>query len=98
LRALALGQVPRELREPTQAARIVAHGRDGDVRPEPRAVLAHAPAFVDEAPFRRRHAQLVLRPAAFHGVLGIELAEMLPDDFLGTVALDPGGAAVPGLH
>src|SRR6185295_19396403 len=98
LGALSFGQVSRQLGESAQAAGVVAQGRDVDVRPEPRAVLAQAPAFVDEAPLRRRHAQLVLRPAALHGVLGIELAEVLPDDFLGTVPLDPAGAVIPGLH
>ncbi len=66
------------------------------MRPELRAVLAHAPAFVDEAPLGAGDAQLVLRPAALLGVLRIELAEVLPDDLLGTVALYARGAVVPG--
>ena len=37
------------LAKPTQPARVVAQRRDRDVGPEARAVLAHAPAFVDEA-------------------------------------------------
>ena len=52
------------LANPRRRCRSIAQGRDGDVGPEPRAVLAHAPAFVDEAALLGGRLQLVLGPAA----------------------------------
>jgi hypothetical protein len=45
LRLLALGDVAHHLGEPAQLTLRVAHGGDGHVGPEARAVLSHALAF-----------------------------------------------------
>ena len=70
--APALGQVARDLREAEQLARAVAQGGDDDVGPEPRAVLADAPAFVLEAAFARGDVQLVVGRAALGAIRRIE--------------------------
>src|SRR6185369_14849666 len=54
LRALAIGEVARDLREPDEVAIAIAHRADRDVRPEPAAVLANAPTFLLVVPFGAR--------------------------------------------
>src|SRR5688500_5671545 len=92
----ALGKVARDLREAEQLAVVVAQRGDHHVRPEARAVLAHAPALVLEAPFGHRGAQLVVGPALVHGVARIEGGKVPADDLARAVALDALGAGVPG--
>src|SRR4051812_42598168 len=56
----AFGQVARDLREAEQLAGGIADDRQHHVRPEARAVLAHAPAFFLETSFQCRGVQLPL--------------------------------------
>ena len=90
------GHVARDLREPAQLATLLVVQRgDHHVRPEPRAVLAHAPAFVLEAALGGGEAQFRHRPAGAVGFLRVEAREMVADDLFGAVALDAFGAFVP---
>src|SRR5690606_14850694 len=61
---LAVGEIAGDLRKTEQLAARIAKRRDDDARPEARAVLAHAPAFVLEAPFCDGAPELVLGPSA----------------------------------
>ena len=61
--SLALGDVARDLGEADERAGFVADRIDHDTGPEPRAVLAHAPAFLLEPPFAPRGVERVLRLA-----------------------------------
>ena len=89
-------QVTGDLEEPSGAARLVPQGGDDDVGPEPGAVLAHPPALVLEPPVGHGPPQLLLGPARPDGLLGVEAGEVLADDLVGPVALDPLGPGVPG--
>ena len=91
-RLSALGEIARDLREPDQRAVGVAQRGDDDVGPEPRAVLADAPAFVLEPSFARRDLQLALALARRDVLRRIEHREVLADDLVGRVALDARGA------
>src|SRR5471030_3232807 len=74
------------------------HGRDVDVRPEGRAVLAHSPAFVFHMADLPRDGQLA-RWLARRGLFRqIKLREMPADDFLARVSLDARRARVPADH
>ena len=91
----ALRQIARDLREGEQLAAFVAQRGDHDVRPEPRAVLAQAPAFVLETPIHGRALQLELRPFALDIRRRIENREVLADDFMRLVLLRARSAGVP---
>src|SRR5262249_37934184 len=91
-----LGQVARHLGEAAQLALRVAQGVEDDVGPEARAVLAHAPALVLEAPHRGGGLQALLRFAALRVFGRVEAREVLADDLRRLVALDALGAGVPG--
>ena len=76
---------------------LAAQRGDHHVRPEPRAVLADAPAFVLEAARRaRRRRSSCSRPCRAMRLRRIEGREVLADDLVGGVALDALGAGVPG--
>src|SRR5690606_9532339 len=68
------------------------------VGPEPRAILAHAPALVLEAALAGGQFQLGLRPAGAHRLLRVEAREVVADDLVRAVALDALGAGVPAHH
>src|SRR5207248_1600750 len=69
---------------------------DDHVGPEAAAVLAEAPAFVLEAAVAGRGDELELALARVYVVVGVEHREVLPDDLVGAVAVDGGGAGAPG--
>jgi hypothetical protein len=98
LRLSPLGQVPGDLREGAQVSFVIAEGRDDDIRPELRAVLAHPPALILEAPRFGGHAQLFVGPSIADGFVGIEAREVLAQDLVNGIALDPLRALVPGRH
>src|SRR4029077_12446948 len=95
---LGLRQVAGELGVAEEATAVAAKGRDGDMGPKRGAVLAQAPSGIDKSPLFRRRPQLVLRPATFFHIGGIEDREVLADNVVGRVALDPLSAAVPSSH
>src|SRR2546430_11595365 len=79
---LPLGAVPRHLRESVEPPVGVTDGGDLDTGPEPRAVLADAPALVLEptgGPGRREPAR---PPAASDVLLGVEARGMLAHDLI----------------
>src|ERR1019366_8866230 len=97
LRSLSRGQIAGDLREAEKlAVPGISDGRDDDVRPEARAVLAYAPAFIFESPDPSRNLQLAFAHARAHVLVAVEPREVLADDFVGLVSLDPLGAEVPG--
>ena len=93
-----LRQIARDLREPDQSPVVIANGGDHHVGPETRAVLPDAPALVFEPAVARRSFQLPLALARPDILLGIEAREVLADDLVGGVALEPLGARVPRRH
>src|SRR6266403_3862883 len=94
-RPLLLGDVSRDFCETAQPPRPVAQGGNHHVGPEPRSVLAHAPAFVFEASSLFGKLQFMARPASFHILRWVEAGEVLADDFLRLVALDAFGPGIP---
>ena len=90
----ALGNVPGDLGEADELA-VLVDGVDDDAGPEEGAVLADAPAFLLVAALFPGNAQGAERLAVGAVDFGIEAGEMLPDDFVGRVALDPLAADVP---
>src|SRR6185503_12124894 len=79
-----------------ELAVLVPQGGDDDVRPEVRAVLAHAPALLLVASVALGDAQLLGGVVAGDVRLGVEGREVLADDLLVGVALQPPRAGVPG--
>ena len=75
---LAVGQVAGDLREAEQAPRLVLQGRDDDVGPEQRAVLADPPALVLEAALGRGDLQFVGGPAPVERLLRVEREKCWP--------------------
>src|SRR5205823_9708445 len=63
-RGAALREVAGDLGEADERAVVVPQRRDRDVRPEPRAVLADAPAFVLDVSLGLRDVEQLLRLAA----------------------------------
>src|SRR5262249_38261871 len=93
--ASCLGEVVGDLGEPEVLALRIADRRDGDVGPEARAVLAHAPALLLAATFEAGPPQHLLGVATGPLRLLVEDGEMAADDLVGAVALEAGGAEVP---
>src|SRR5690606_11965031 len=90
-------QIAGDLREAAETALLVADRRDDDVGPEAGPVLADAPSFVFETALLGREAQLLLGPAGLDGFRRVEAREVLADDLLRRVSLEPLGADVPSL-
>src|SRR5581483_12466825 len=93
--APAFGHVAGDLGEPDELPAMVEEGGDDDVRPEHRTVLADPPALLLVAPLADRDLELVLGVARRLCVLGVEGAEVAPDDLVGAIALHPLGTEVP---
>src|SRR5690606_39635637 len=93
-----VGTVAADLGVTHVPALLVAPRGQRHRRPEPAAVLAHAPALVLQAPFRQRDPELLFRPALGDHLRRIEHGEVLADDLVGAVALDLLGAMVPAHH
>jgi hypothetical protein len=91
----ALGQIAGHLRKAEQLAFLPTQRGDDYARPKTRAVLAHPPSLVLEAPLALRHAQFVLGPTPRHVFGHIEDRKMLADDLVGGVALGKPRADVP---
>src|SRR2546426_1948564 len=54
---ISVGDVARHFRKATEASRLVAHGRDDHIGPEPRPIFAHSPALVFQPTLARRHSR-----------------------------------------
>src|SRR5206468_2372524 len=93
-----LGHVAGDLGESDQLAVLAVDSVDDDARPEPRAVLADAPAFALELAFVARGVEHLLRHSRLAVLLGVESREMLADDLVGLEPLDALGAGVPAGH
>ena len=90
-----LGQVARDLGEADQLARVVADRIDDHASPEPRAVLAHPPAFGFEAALARGGLQRDARDPRRAILVGVEPRKVLAHDLVGGIALEALGAGVP---
>ena len=77
---VALRQVAGQFGEAAQIAGLIANGREDDVRPERRAVLAHAPPFVLVPSAGGGEVEVVLRLAVLDVFARIEAGEVLADD------------------
>ncbi len=93
----ALGNVPGDLGETDEVA-VLVDGIDDDAGPEEGAVLADAPAFLLVAALFPGDAQGAERLAVRAVDFGVEAGEMLPNNFVGRIALDPLAAAIPARH
>src|SRR5262249_37641180 len=98
LRHLPLGDVAGDFGEADQLIVLVADRVDLDRRPEPAAVLAHAPAFRLVMPFARCGFEHARRQAGHPVFPDVEFRAMLSDDFVRGVALQPPGAGIPVLN
>ena len=85
---LAVGDVARHFRKATEASRLVAHGRDDHIGPEPRPIFAHSPALVFQPTLARCHAQLLLGLAPLAVFRRIKAGEMLADDLIWAITLN----------
>ena len=93
----AFGHVARHLGKSQMVAVGTAYGRNDDVGPERRAVLAHAPALFLGAALQQRVVQLLGRQPRSHVLAAKEHAVVLAYDLLRGIALDELRAAVPAL-
>src|SRR4051812_791046 len=96
VRVAQLGDVPGHLRKSNQPAFHVAQRGDGDVRPEPLAVLADPPSLLAVAPLANGDLELALRLAGGFVLFRVEDREVLSDDLLGLISLDSLRTRVPG--
>ena len=87
--------IARDLGEADMPALRVEDGIEDRVRPEAAAVLANAPALRLETPLGQSELQSSLRKAGFTVFGREEDREVLTDDFVGGVALEPLGAWIP---
>src|SRR5579871_1943008 len=83
-----LGDVPRDLGKTNQVPRLCTDGVDHDRRPEPAAVLAHAPALCLELPVLRGSREHDGRNSRGAILFGVEAAEVPADDLLSCITLD----------
>src|SRR6185312_9200649 len=98
LRHAALGDVARHLGEAFEHAVLVPDRVDDDRGPEAAAILAHPPAFGLIAPLAGGGVEDTRREP-LGAVFGrIKPREMMTDDLVGGVALEPLGAGVPVAH
>src|SRR5690606_26129884 len=91
----ALGQVACHLRETLQGSPLVEDRRNDGIGPEPRSVLADAPALVFSASLPRRGGQLALRPAGGYVFGWVKDGDVPADDLGIGVTLDALPALVP---
>src|SRR6185312_15032989 len=91
-----LSNVADDLAKADKLFTLVAKAGNYHVRPEPRSILPYPPAFIFKAASFPRHAQFMCRLARVEIVLRIEESEVLADDFLCLVLLQPLGPGVPG--
>src|SRR5215207_6607620 len=71
---------------------------DDDMRPHAGAVFADPPAFLLEAPLAGCRPKRTRWKAGLAILLGVEAGEVVPDDLLFGVALEPLSATVPTRH
>ncbi len=83
-----LGEIARDLREAQKLAGRAADRVDDDMRPEARAVLAHAPALGLELAGALGRLQRGRRKPTLDVLVRIEDREVLPDHFMGGIALE----------
>src|SRR5688572_23224458 len=92
----SLREVALDFGKADEAAGLIAERGEDLICPVARAIFADAPTFGFEAAFELGGSQLgqwLANSLVFGGVTD---GEMLADDFVGAVALDAGGADVPG--
>src|SRR6185437_14170154 len=88
-------EVARDLGEAQNFAVVTAQRRDQDVGPEAGAILSDAPSLVLDAAIRDRGGEIALGQAVGDSLARIEDREVLADDLVRTIALEPLGAGVP---
>ena len=93
-----LGQVTGQLREPARVPRRIPNGREDDVRPKNRAVLAHPPSLNLVSSLGRCRVEVTLRRAARDVRGGIKPGEVLTHDLVRRVPLNPLRARIPAHH
>ena len=98
LRGQPLADVARDLGEADEGACVVIDRIDDDGGPELGAVFAHPQSFGFETTDGCGLVQRLLRNAGPAILLGVEAAEMLPNDLIAAIALDPFGAGIPGRY
>ncbi len=96
--SLGVRQVAGQLGVADEATGVVAQGRDRDIGPKRRTVLAHAPPGIDKAALLGGYPQLVLRPPTLPGFGRIKSRKMAANDFARRVPLDPLSPDVPSGH
>ena len=74
---------------------VLVDGVDDDAGPEEGTILANAPAFLFIPALFPGNSQGAQRLAVGPVDFGIEAGEVLPDDFLWRIALDPLAANIP---
>ena len=95
---LLVADIADHLTETDKLTPAVAQSRHDNVRPECRAILAHAPALGHISPGRGRGLKRRLGHTGGAVHLRIEDRERLSYNFLGTIALDALTARVPSEH
>ncbi|MNU94381.1 hypothetical protein D3C71_843620 [compost metagenome] len=90
-----VGQIAGDLGKTEQSTRRVAYWVDHHVAPEARAVLAHPPALSFETSFANRRVQRPLGQTGTAIVFGVELREMMTENFGFFITLETPGASVP---
>src|SRR5262249_35636650 len=92
------GHVARDFQETVKVPGKITPGGDDHVGPEASSVLSQTPAFIFEAALLDRYLQFMFRPAFLNGFFGIELREVLANDFVGPVPFDALRTGIPAHH
>src|SRR5579883_3100089 len=95
LRRAAFGEIPGDLRKADEPPVVIMYGVDDDARPEPLTAFANAPALHLVLPCSLRRVQRKFRDTVESVFLGVEYREVLADDFLLGITLDPFCPGVP---
>jgi hypothetical protein len=88
-------QIARDLGESGEVSRVVPHGGDHDVRPKPRAALAHAPALVLDPSVLDRLPQQLGGTSPLAILRRVERRHRFADDLVARISLDQSGAFIP---
>ena len=95
MRLTPLGHVAGDVDEAGEGADLIADRLDHDARPEQALVAPHAPALDDAFALVGGEVQRARRLAALLLLLGVEPAEVLPDDFGGGILVNALRAHIP---
>ena len=91
-----VGDVSGDLSEADMTPVVIVNRVDDRIHPESSAILAQAPAFIFEPAFAKCSSKRAPRQIGSNVLAREETREVLTDDLVAGVALEPFGAQIPG--